>query len=91
MFELNYTRQFKKDLKHYKYDVEILKELEEILSLLASGKNLSEKYHNHPLIGEFKECYECHIRPDVLLVYKVNEHKITILLLRIGSHSNIFG
>jgi len=86
MFELNYTNRFKKDLKHYGHDDELLKELEKVLSFLASGKKLPEKYLNHPLIGEFKGCYDCHIKPDVLLVYKINKTEITVLLLRIGSH-----
>ncbi|MFA5080564.1 MAG: type II toxin-antitoxin system YafQ family toxin [Candidatus Paceibacterota bacterium] len=90
MFELNYTRRFKRDLKHYEYDTELLKELEKVLSFLANGEKLPEKYLNHPLVGEFKGCYDCHIKPDVLLVYQIKKIEITVLLLRIGSHSNIF-
>ena len=91
MFELNYTKRFKKDLKHYKGDAELLKELERIFAFLSRGEKLPEKYLNHPLVGEFKGCYDCHVRPDILLVYTINKTEVTVLLLRIGSHSNIFG
>jgi len=89
MFILKYSSQFKKDLKRYKHNHTILKELEKVLDFLIEG-DLPSKYFNHRLSGEFKDCFECHIKPDILLVYKIKELEITILLLRIGSHSDIF-
>lgn len=90
MFSLKYSSRFKKDLKAYKHDKLVLTELSKALNVLISGKNLDEKYRCHDLIGEFKNCTECHIKPDVLLVYKIEKKEISILLLRIGSHSELF-
>lgn len=90
MFLLKYSSRFKKDLKHYKHNKATLDELEIILDMLVRGKKLSPKHFNHRLTGEFKNCFECHIKPDVLLIYKIEKSEITILLLRIGSHSDLF-
>ncbi|MFA5248622.1 MAG: type II toxin-antitoxin system YafQ family toxin [Patescibacteria group bacterium] len=90
MFLLKYSSHFKKDLKHYKHNHVVLGELENVLNILANGKKLPEKNLNHQLSGEFKECFECHIKPDVLLIYKIEKSEITVLLLRIGSHEKLF-
>jgi mRNA interferase YafQ len=90
MFLLKFSSRFKKDLKPYKYDKFFLIELEKVLDILAKGKDLSDKSLNHPLIGEFKGCFECHIKPDILLIYKIEQSELIVLLLRIGSHSNLF-
>ena len=90
MFLLKYSGRFKKDLKRYRHDRAVLDELEKVLDLLVKGGTLPAKNFNHRLTGEFKDCFECHIRPDVLLIYKIEKLEITILLLRIGSHSELF-
>ncbi len=90
MFLLKFSSRFKKDLKFYKYDKVFLVELEKVLDILAKGKDLPDKNLNHPLIGEFKGCFECHIKPDILLIYKIEKSELTVLLLRVGSHSNLF-
>ncbi len=90
MFSLKYSRRFKKDLKLYKYDKKVLTELELILDYLVKDINLPKQYKNHKLTGEFKGCFECHVKPDILLVYKVEKSDLLILLLRINTHSNLF-
>jgi len=90
MFLLKFSSRFKKDLKPYKHDKKFLLELGKILDILAKGKNLPDKNLNHPLIGEFKGCFEYHIKPDILLIYKIEKSELIILLLRVGSHSNLF-
>lgn len=90
MLSLKYTSRFKKDLKHYRHDQEILKGLQEVLDILVTGKKLPAKNHNHQLLGEFNGCWECHIRPDVLLIYQIKDGEVTILLLRMGSHAKLF-
>jgi mRNA interferase YafQ len=87
---LKYSSRFKKDLKIYKHNKDLLVDLEKVLDILISGKDLPLKNLNHRLSGEFKDCFECHIRPDVILIYKIEKLEITILLLRIGSHSDLF-
>jgi len=90
MFILKYSSRFKKDLKLYKHNKTVLVELGKVLDILARGASLPVKNVNHCLVGEFKDCFECHIKSDVLLVYRIEKAEITILLLRIGSHSEIF-
>jgi len=90
MFLLKFSSRFKKDLKSYKYDKVFLVELEKVLDILAKGKDLPDKNLNHPLIGEFKGCFECHIKPNILLIYKIEKSELIVLLLRVGSHSNLF-
>lgn len=77
-------------MKKIKRQGDILKELEKVLDFLAVGERLADNYRLHKLSGEFKDCYECHIRPDILLIYKANKKSLLILLLRIGSHSDLF-
>lgn len=90
MFLLKFSSRFKKDLKSYKHDKIFLIELEKVLDILAKGRDLPDKNLNHPLIGEFKGCFECHVKPNILLIYKIEQSDLIVLLLRIGSHSNLF-
>jgi mRNA interferase YafQ len=90
MFLLKYSSRFKKDLKFYKHDKKTLSDLEMVLDILTKGKKLPDKNHNHQLIGEFKDCFECHIKSDILLIYKIEKSELIVLLLRVGSHSNFF-
>jgi len=90
MFTLKYSNRFKKDLKLYKHDKAVLIELTKVLDILVKGEDLPLKNINHRLAGEFKDCFECHVRPNVLLIYKIEKSEITILLLRIGSHPKLF-
>lgn len=90
MLQLKYSNCFKKDLKLYKHDKKTLLELERVLDILVKEKKLPDKNCNHPLIGEFKNCFECHIKSDVLLIYKKEKKELIVLLLRVGSHSRLF-
>ena len=83
MFFLKYSSRFKKDLKPYRYDKVVLLELEKVLDFLAAGKTLPEKYKNHPLSGEFKGCFDCHLKPDLILIYHIE-----LLLLSLELHSH---
>jgi mRNA interferase YafQ len=51
---------------------------------------LEARNKNHPLIGDFAGCYECHIRPDWLLVYMLDNEANTVTFLRTGTHSDLF-
>ena len=91
MYELKYSGKFKKEFKKIaKQNPAITNELKIVLDLLIQGKVLGKKYSNHKLRGEFIKCYECHVRPDVLMIYKIKKRQLIILLLRIGSHSDLF-
>ena len=59
-------------------------------------ENLEEKYHNHQLVGNFKDVWECHIQPDWLLLYlkeyddKIKKNVLVLTLVNTGTHSDIF-
>ncbi|MCK4744775.1 type II toxin-antitoxin system YafQ family toxin [Candidatus Parcubacteria bacterium] len=88
MYSVKYSSKFKKDIK--KINNPPIKKSQKIIDLLIAGKKLDRNHQNHKLQGEFKNCYECHISPDILLIYKVKKQELLILLLRIGSHSELF-
>lgn len=88
---LKYSKKFKKDLKKIvKQNPAIIKDIKKALDLLILEKNIDVKYRNHKLKGQLKRCFECHIKPDVLLIYRIENNELLILLLRIGSHSDLF-
>ncbi len=84
----NFKKQYKKILKQGKDISKFVKVLEK----LANGEKLEEKYKDHMLINDkyYKNCRECHIEPDWLLVYQYQEEKLILLLVSIGSHSELF-
>ncbi|MDO8593076.1 MAG: type II toxin-antitoxin system YafQ family toxin [bacterium] len=90
MCSLKYSSRFKKDLKRFRHNRQALFELEKILDRLIRGDKLPERNCSHRLQGEFKGCYECHIRPDMLLIYKIEKSELILLLLRVGSHAELF-
>ena len=57
--------------------------------MLSKGETLPVKYCNHPLKGKYKGFYDCHILPDLILVYKIEKGKMTLLLCELDTHSNL--
>ena len=64
--------------------------LNDIIKLLAHGESLPAKNRDHVLVGNYKGCRECHITPDWLLVYSVEDVLKIITLIRTGTHSDLF-
>lgn len=62
-----------------------------VIELLANGDVLPQKYKDHSLSGNYKGCKECHVRPDLLLIYRINEGVLELTLVEVGSHSDLFG
>ena len=84
------TTQFKRDYKAVKkrgYDVSLLKK---IVTMLADNHSLPVKYCDHALTGKYSDTRECHITPDWLLIYQINEELLILTLSRTGSHSDLF-
>ena len=88
MYSIFRTSSFKKDYKKLtKKDKELLKE---VIVKLANGESLEEKYKDHKLIGNYLGCRECHIKPDLLLIYRYNNDILELALVRVGRHSELF-
>ena len=67
--------------------IEIIKE---VITTLSKGETLHAKYKNHPLKGKYKGFYDCHILPDLVLIYKIEKDKLILILFDINTHSNLF-
>ena len=92
MLSIKQTASFKKDLKRESAGESriILKErLWHIVAHLADCKPLAVRYYDHDLKGDWQGYRECHIAPDLLLLYRTTDEILT--LVRLGSHSEIFG
>ena len=90
MKRLQPTTQYRKDLKRYRNNPKKLKALAEILKMLQNEQPISPEYYPHPLYGNNEGCMECHIGGDFLLIW-IDEERDIIELVRLGSHSELFG
>lgn len=84
------TSQFKKDFKRIKKRGYDLSELKEVLDKLANREELEQRNRDHALSGNYAGFRECHIKPDWLLVYAINDDKLILTASRTGSHSDLF-
>ena len=87
MLDIIRSSSFKKEIKRIQ-DEDIFTELETVVSLLVQNSQLPKKYKQHSLKGNYKSYQECHLKPDVLLIFKITG--TDLYLYRIGSHSNLF-
>jgi len=89
MIRIVYSNQFKKDFKKLRrLPLPDLKKIFEVISSLEQEKNLGTKFKDHELSGNWSNFRECHIKPDLLLIYKASNNELQ--LARIGSHSELF-
>ena len=90
MKEIQPTTQYRKDLKRYRNKPKKLAALANILQLLANEQPIPKQYLPHMLTGRYKGCMEWHIEGDFLLIW-IDEQRNIIELVRLGSHSELFG
>lgn len=91
-YQIKFTSSFKKSLKKVLKQGKEFKKIKTIIVKLANKEELEIKYKNHELNDnkKFKNCKECHVEPDWLLVYEYYENDLILLLVETGSHSEIF-
>jgi mRNA interferase YafQ len=92
MLTTSRTARFKKDYKREikgKHRATLDEELLSLVSLLGTDQPLPEKFHDHSLTGDYTDHRECHLHPDLLLIYKKPDDH-TLRLVRLGSHSELF-
>ena len=87
-FSKKFTKQFKKIARSGVYNIEYIYD---VIDLLASGERLPAKFFDHRLKGNFVNFRECHIYPDLLLIYFIAEKTLMMEMIQIGSHSELFG
>lgn len=90
MYKIVQTNNFKKRLKKLIKNGYDFNKIKVVVDLLEKGEKLPEKYKDHPLKGNFIGYRECHIEPDWLLVYKIQNDILVLTLVTTGSHSELF-
>ena len=90
MKSLKTSTQYRKDLKRYRNKPQKLAALKQVLELLINEQPIPQEYYPHMLQGEYKGCMECHIQGAFLLIW-IDEVNDIIELVRLGSHSELFG
>lgn len=90
MLKIVSSNQFKKDLKRAKKRGFNFERLTEIVNMLAAQKKLPERYRDHNLVGEYSGFRECHVQPDWLLIYRIDDDQLGLFLFRTGTHADLF-
>lgn len=85
------TTQFKKDFKLAMKRSMKIELLEEVIAMLAMGETLPDKHKDHALTGNWVGHRECHILPDWLLIYRIEDEVLVLTLARTGTHIDLFG
>jgi len=85
------TNSFKRDYKREskgKYRVALESDFAHVVQALAKDEPLAERYRDHPLTGEWSDHRDCHIKPDLVLIYRKSDAG-RLQLVRLGSHSEL--
>ena len=91
MRTIKQTSQFKRDLKREAkgpHRQALQNEFVAIVGALANDELLAEKHRDHALTGDWKDCRDCHIKPDLVLIYQKLDETL-LQLIRLGSHSEL--
>ncbi|WP_434511395.1 type II toxin-antitoxin system YafQ family toxin [Desulfitobacterium sp. AusDCA] len=90
MMKINRTSRFKKEYRQMMkrgYDSKLF---EYVVGELANGRSLEQEYNDHALKGSFEGFRECHVQPDWLLIYIVENDVLMLTLTRTGTHADLF-
>ena len=91
MFPIHYSKQYRKSYKRLAKSGDFdSAELEGVIDTLASGKKLPEKYKDHSLSGTLSAYRECHVKPDLVMIYTLTNSNL-LVIADVGSHSELFG
>lgn len=90
MYSVTYTGQFKKSLKRCVKRGLDLKVFTDTLDLLQANGQLPPEYKPHRLVGDYSGCWECHMQPNWLLIWRQNDTELELVLIDTGSHSDLF-
>jgi len=88
VLEVVVTGQFKKDIRKSLRQGKAVEALLTVMGYLIHQKPLPENFRDHPLVGDLVGRRDCHLQPDLILIYRVKDTKL--ILERMGSHSELF-
>ena len=89
-YKITYRKNFEKDYARCKKRGYNLALLHKAISILAEKGCLPAQYKPHKLSGKYKNCWECHIQPDWLLVWQQNDMELILLSTNTGTHADLF-
>lgn len=92
MLRTSPTSRFKRDFKRVAagpHGKDIVRMLEEVFAFLLVEESLPPRYRDHSLSGDYQDCRDCHLKPDLLLIYRKLDGEV-VQLVRLGSHSELF-
>ena len=90
-YEIKVTRTFRKDAERCRKRGLNLELLKTAILLLEVNGQLPAAYRPHKLTGDYAGCWECHLKPDWLLIWEQNDTELTLLFTGTGTHSDLFG
>lgn len=90
MYAIRPTNKFRQDLKLCQKRGYNMQAITDVIKKLAAGETLPPKNRDHELTGTYKGFRECHIQPDWLLIYRINNNDLILFLSRTGTHSDLF-
>ena len=90
-YQIKTSTRFKRDLKRCAKRGLDMQLVYDAMSLLAKDGSLPAEYKPHPLKGDHKGQWECHIQPNWLMIWEQHDNELTLLFLQTGTHADIFG
>ena len=90
MYAIRPTNKFRQDLKLCQKRGYDMQAITDVIKKLAAGETLPPQNRDHELSGNYKGFRECHIQPDWLLIYRINNNDLILFLSRTGTHSDLF-
>ena len=88
IYQIRRTTQFKKDAKRVLKQGKDIEQLLHVVQELAEGRSLEAVYCDHPLKGQYRGKRDCHVEPDWILIYAIEDQEL--VLYRTGSHADLF-
>ncbi len=89
-YQIHLTAKYKKGYKKMSRRGLNMAILDNVVKKLSHGQSLERKYKDHALKGEYKDYHECHVQPDWLLIYKIQDDILILTLIDTGTHSDLF-
>lgn len=90
MLDIVASNQFKRDLRLARKRGFQIEALRLVVNTLANQQTLDAKYRDHELLGQYSGFRECHVAPDWLLIYRIEDDALELFLFRTGTHSDLF-
>ena len=91
MYRIEFTNEMKRNVKLMRKRGKDISKLTDIINKLASGQVLPQSNNDHQLTDNLRDFRKCHIEPDWLLIYKIDQDELILIAQRTGTHSGLFG